>query len=355
MFRTSFGASSCTRLSNTWRASLCKPRTFSSNPRLCIRFTPPSRARYVRFDESSTSGSNSRRTDLWGRRFGVGFLVVGAVYYIAHLEQVPETGRWRYMDVDPKRETELAEEVHAQILKENKGKILPANHPLTQVVRDVAQQLLHANDLGYLSDERVKRAHSLPAWLSGQSDVYDTNISSQRDGLAPGTGGREWKVVVIHDPRVVNAAATYVSSPSEMGHVVARHVSERYSLANWLLLAATFITTYTPLSFPVVDLMMTLVFNLPMSRSQELEADKIGLELAAKACYDPAGAISMFEKFEMHSRSHPGLIEFLQTHPSHVRRIERMKTLLPEAYAVQAATPECAQVQDMAYAMQNFS
>ncbi|TFK51247.1 hypothetical protein OE88DRAFT_1808039 [Heliocybe sulcata] len=322
---------------------------FSSSARSALRATPPSRARYIRFGESDTFDSKpaggGKRTDLW-YRVGIGAVAAGAVWYVAHLERVPETGRWRYISIDPKMETKLAEQMHAQILRENKGKILPANHPLTRVVKEISEQLLNANNLGHLSDERERRAWSLPEWLTGQPDgeqwSYDANISSEREGLAPGTGGREWKVVVVHDPRVINAAATYGNIivwtglfqlcqtrnelasvlSHEMGHVVARHVSERVSLTKYLLAIAIGIAAATGIGFPLADMLTNLVLGLPMSRSHELEADKIGLKLAAKACYDPAGAVSMFQKFEMHSQSQPGIPDFLQTHPSHVKRIE---------------------------------
>jgi hypothetical protein len=38
----------------------------------------------------------------------IAVVVVGGTYYVVHLEQVPETGRWRFMDISPKYETKLA-------------------------------------------------------------------------------------------------------------------------------------------------------------------------------------------------------------------------------------------------------
>ena len=64
----------------------------------------------------------------------------------------------------------------------------------------------------------------------------------------------------------------------------------------------------------------TLFFALPNSREQEREADKIGLELAARAGYNPMAAVSLWRK--MYALSDAKIPEFLSTHPSNENRIE---------------------------------
>ena len=64
----------------------------------------------------------------------------------------------------------------------------------------------------------------------------------------------------------------------------------------------------------------TLFFALPNSREQEREADKIGLELAARAGYNPMAAVSLWRK--MDELSDAKIPEFLSTHPSNENRIE---------------------------------
>ncbi|EPQ53053.1 hypothetical protein GLOTRDRAFT_122359 [Gloeophyllum trabeum ATCC 11539] len=358
--------------------NLYRARAFSSTPRPHLKASLPVRARYVRFGEEPGSDQGLYNTaKRWDPRvrWAVGLGSVAVVYYVSHLEQVPETGRWRFMDVNPNMETKLAGMIHEQILRENKGKILPANHPVTRKVREVAEQLLHANNLGHLSDDKERRPYSaVPPWLADDTSAdwtYDASVSSERQGLAPGAGGREWKLVVVHDPRVVNAAATYgniivytgifqVCSTTdelaavlahEMGHVVARHMSERYSFSKYLWGFAFLINAVTGVGFGFSEMAVNVVLGLPMGRKHELEADKIGVKLAAKACFDPEGAVSMFQKLSKHS---PDSVEFLQTHPAGARRIKQVQDQLPEAYRIQAATPECAQVRDMVYSMAKF-
>ncbi len=70
---------------------------------------------------------------------------------------------------------------------------------------------------------------------------------------------------------------------------------------------------------------------LPYSRTQELEADKIGLILMAKAGYDPALALDFWRRMmakEDH-KLHPP--QFMSTHPRDHTRIQAMADFLPEA------------------------
>ncbi len=70
---------------------------------------------------------------------------------------------------------------------------------------------------------------------------------------------------------------------------------------------------------------------LPYSRTQELEADKIGLILMAKAGYDPALALDFWRRLmakEDHKLHAP---QFMSTHPHDLTRIQAMQDFLPEA------------------------
>lgn len=66
-----------------------------------------------------------------------------------------------------------------------------------------------------------------------------------------------------------------------------------------------------------------LAFMRPNSREMEQEADRIGVELAARAGYDPHAAISLWEKMRRVSESEPP--QWLSTHPSHEMRIGDLK------------------------------
>ena len=80
--------------------------------------------------------------------------------------------------------------------------------------------------------------------------------------------------------------------------------------------------------------------TLPHNRRQESEADYIGLQLMAKAGYDPREAIGFWERMSgcpkqmigrFCFRSNAAIPEFLSTHPSDVTRIQQIEAWLDEA------------------------
>jgi predicted Zn-dependent protease len=64
------------------------------------------------------------------------------------------------------------------------------------------------------------------------------------------------------------------------------------------------------------------------SRNDESEADRIGLELTARAGYDPRAGVTLWQK--MMSASQGGKSpEFLSSHPAEASRVQQIQTLLP--------------------------
>ncbi len=68
--------------------------------------------------------------------------------------------------------------------------------------------------------------------------------------------------------------------------------------------------------------------TLPNSRGAETEADKLGIELAAQAGYDPAASVTLWEKM-MTATGNKGKGDFMSTHPSPPKRIEALQALKP--------------------------
>ena len=71
-----------------------------------------------------------------------------------------------------------------------------------------------------------------------------------------------------------------------------------------------------------------LFFSLPNGREQEREADKMGLELAARAGYNPDAAVTLWQKMEAMNKGAPP--EFFSTHPASANRIADLKALAPK-------------------------
>lgn len=81
-------------------------------------------------------------------------------------------------------------------------------------------------------------------------------------------------------------------------------------------------------SLQLANLGVEYLMKLPNSRSNESEADLIGLELAARAGYDPNAAISLWQK--MSAAGGNGPPEFLSTHPAPQNRIESLRQTIPK-------------------------
>jgi predicted Zn-dependent protease len=72
---------------------------------------------------------------------------------------------------------------------------------------------------------------------------------------------------------------------------------------------------------------------MPYSRVQESEADRLGLDLMARAGFDPAQSIELWKNMSAAGGEQPP--EFLSTHPSHSTRISDLRAHLPEAQQLQ--------------------
>ena len=81
------------------------------------------------------------------------------------------------------------------------------------------------------------------------------------------------------------------------------------------------------------------VLVLPNSRQNESEADAIGVELAARAGYNPQAAITVWQKMNKATQG-KGTFEFLSTHPSGDTRIEQLSELMPAVQPLYMAAPK---------------
>ncbi len=112
----------------------------------------------------------------------------------------------------------------------------------------------------------------------------------------------------------------------EIAHALREHGRERVSQAMAQGIGIAVIGAALGMSGGAQDLtqvVMDLTFNLPNSRTDETEADRIGVELAARGGFDPRAAVTLWEKMQKESKSQPP--QFLSSHPSHANRINDLK------------------------------
>jgi len=140
----------------------------------------------------------------------------------------------------------------------------------------------------------------------------------------------------------------------EVGHVLAHHGNARVSNSqlaqSGVAVASIFLGGGDPEAqqemMGYLGLGVQVGLLMPFSRADESEADQIGLELMARAGFDPRESVSLWQNMGRASggRAPP---EFLSTHPSHSTRIRQLRAhmagVLPLYQQAQAAgrRPSC--------------
>jgi predicted Zn-dependent protease len=125
----------------------------------------------------------------------------------------------------------------------------------------------------------------------------------------------------------------------EIAHALREHSRERVSRAyaqQLALAGAAAVAGVGEGALNLANMVATVTFQLPHSREQETEADGIGLELMARAGYNPTGAVNVWRKMEQ-VKEGGGPPEFLSTHPSGESRIRELEALLPRVMPLYAA------------------
>lgn len=110
----------------------------------------------------------------------------------------------------------------------------------------------------------------------------------------------------------------------EIAHALREHVREQVSAQQAARIPGVVIAVVTGnrAIADLTDMVTDVTLTLPKSREAEREADVIGVELAARAGFDPRAAISLWEKMERAGGARPP--EFLSTHPSPASRQQEL-------------------------------
>lgn len=227
-----------------------------------------------------------------------------------------------------------------------------------------------------LTTEDEQYGHQVFAQLSDHYplDRDDAHISRVRDVVdrlakAIGADKEPWHVYVLKDDSVENAAATrgnfiFVWSgmlkmirddtdiatvlAHELSHVLAGHTQPnpadeaKEMMAGVAGRVAGEILSHQPGAIGmagglaealVSETIKAFVVN-PDAQRKELEADRIGLFVMAKAKYNPEDAISFWERMAANPGTAGIPLAFLSTHPQSAERVAALKEILPEAMAV---------------------
>ena len=214
---------------------------------------------------------------------------------------------------------------------------------------------LHYSNL--LGDFRKKDKVLVNTYLTRRIDLISNRLIEQAVLYRPETAQWSWRVSVIDDIKTINAfcmpgglMAIYTGLAEglqatddeiaqvmghEIGHALANHGAEKMSVqvaSSIAVLAVSAVASSNSRQFQSNQALLTvsaLAFvNLPNSRTAETEADRIGIELAARAGYKPEAAVSLWQKMMVANKDKGGS-DFWRTHPSSERRIEFLRELAP--------------------------
>ncbi|WP_367865714.1 M48 family metallopeptidase [Pedobacter sp. WC2423] len=241
---------------------------------------------------------------------------------------VPLSGRNRISFVNESEMQTAAAQSYNTLLKDPKTKIL--NNADAQRVKQVGQKIAAAvtkymNANGYAAQIQGFR------WEFNLIDSKEVNAWCMPGGKVAVYSG------ILPVTRDDAGLATVMGH--EIAHAIAQHSSERASKAalaqglGGLVGAAAGSqseTTQAAIS-KIYGVSAQGFYLLPNSRTQELEADHLGLIFMSMAGYNPSSAVSFWQRMAVVSQSSQKPPEFLSTHPADGTRIAQIQRDLPEA------------------------
>lgn len=242
-------------------------------------------------------------------------IIVLACIGIAACQTVPFTGRSQLLLLSEADEMQMGIQSYREVVQKSK------------LSTDLA-----ANDL-------VKRVGTRIASATGRTDLpWEFVVIEDRQANAFALPGGKVAVYTGILPITKDEAGLAAVLGHEVAHAVARHGAERMSqeLLVQVGLAGTMaaFSRGDPKTVQTVGALLgagaAVGLTLPWSRSQESEADHLGLIYMAKAGYNPSAARDLWIRMAEASKGHDRPPEFLSTHPSESTRIKQIEAWLPE-------------------------
>lgn len=242
-------------------------------------------------------------------------LVVGGILvFHTHKQTTPVTHRTEHVGLSDEQQTKLGNQQYAKTLRQYRADIV-------------------SSGAGYAQVQRV--AKRIEAVAGRDRPTFDWKVTLLRKNEANAYCLPGGKIVVYTGilPVTRNDAALATVLGHEVAHATAEHSAERIEREHLTKVAAAIIAggvAFTPSQYLQVVALLGAADSLPFTRSQESEADHIGLVYMARAGYDPHQAVAFWTRMKRLSAGKEPP-EFLSDHPSDEHRIERIEQWLPEA------------------------
>lgn len=240
-------------------------------------------------------------------------LTVFFVVIIAACVTTPISNKSAFIMIPIRQEIALGKQAYNQILKEEKDS---SDQKTTNLVKQIGLRLAKVSAMPnldwefHLIQSEQQNAFALPG---GKVAVYT--------GLLP---------------IAMNEAGLATVMSHEIAHVIARHGAQRMS--RQLILTAGLMATSISLNngrqkkmiMSALGVGIIYGLTLPFSRSNEAEADQIGLRYMARAGYNPTEAVRFWKRFSS-VKGGKKVPEFLSTHPADKTRIALINRYLTRA------------------------
>jgi len=242
-------------------------------------------------------------------------VVVGVSLLVhTHRQKTPVTGRTEHVALSDAQQTQLGDQQYAKTLRQDRADIISSGPQYAEV-------------------ERVAKRIEAVAGRDKPAFVWRVTLLRKNEANAYCLPGGKIVVYTGILPVTGNDAALATVLGHEVAHATAEHAAERIEREHLTKVAAAIIAggvAFTPRQYVRVFALLGAADSLPFSRSQESEADHIGLVYMARAGYQPREAVAFWKRMQRASKGKEPP-EFASDHPSDEHRIERIQKWLPEA------------------------
>jgi predicted Zn-dependent protease len=237
--------------------------------------------------------------------------------------KAPITGRNQLIMVSPQQELQLGFQSAQEVLKKERVSSDPQKNAMVKRVGERIAQVATAN---------------YPIAKSFQWEFFVIDNDKEANAFCL-PGGKVFVYTGLFK-YVANDDELAAVMGHEIGHALARHGAERMSSDQLTQMGGQVLGSVmqgrgnpqtTEAVMQAFGIGTQLGIALPHSRTQEYEADHIGLVLAAKAGYNPQATLNFWEKFAKDGQTPP---EYLSTHPAPANRINEIKALIPKVMPI---------------------
>ncbi len=252
-----------------------------------------------------------------------GILVCALVF--SSCSTVPVTGRQQLNLIPSSQMLSMSAQEYGQFIKGNK---VSSDAASSALVRKVGTRIQHAVEQ-YMADNNLSSRLQGYQWEFNLVESKEVNAWCMPGG----------KVVVYTGilPLTRDENGLAVVLGHEIAHAIAEHGNERMSQQLLAQLGGAALDEALASKPEQTRQLWNLAFGvgvqygalLPYSRTQESEADHLGLIFMAMAGYDPNNALPFWQRMAALGGDKPP--EFMSTHPSDETRIKQIKEALPEA------------------------